>query len=153
MSWYPSHMPTLAQQALRLRAAQPRSSIRFDHRGNRMVWHGRLQPTAASDTYLTRIIYSRRRANPSVFIVSPGLNKRNCEPIPHRYDNGSLCLWQPAHQEWKPTYWIVDTVLGWASLWLFFYELWHACGEWLGGGEHPSASSMRSGATQLRLTT
>ena len=104
-----------------------------------MVWHGRLQPTAASKCYLTRITCSRQRPTPLVFIVSPGLTKPNCEPIPHRYGDGSLCLWQPAYREWQPTYWMTDTVLGWASLWLFFYELWHASGEWLGGGEHPAA--------------
>ena len=140
MSTYRSWVPTLAQQAFRLKAAQPDSSVRFSDRGNRMVWHGRLQPTAASERYLTRIIYLRQRLSPSVFIVSPGLTGRNCEPIPHRYSDGNLCLWQPAYREWRPTYWIVDTVLGWASLWLFFYELWHASGEWLGGGEHPAVS-------------
>ena len=140
MNSYSSRVPTLPQQALRLKAAQPGSSVRFSHRGNRMVWHGRLQPTAASESYLTRIICSRQRPSPRVFVVSPGLTRRNCEAIPHRYNDGSLCLWQPAYQEWQPAYWIVDTVLGWASLWLLFYELWHASGEWLGGGEHPATT-------------
>ena len=105
-----------------------------------MVWNGQLQPTPASDRYSTRIIYSRRRRSPKVIVISPKLTRRNFEPIPHRYGDGSLCLWQPAYGEWNPAYWIAETVLGWASLWLFFYELWHATGEWLGGGEHPVAS-------------
>ena len=74
---------------------------------------------------------------PRVFVVSPTLLELRGNPIPHRYSDGSLCLWQPAYREWRPTYWIAETIIGWAALWLFFYELWHACGEWLGGGEHP----------------
>lgn len=134
---YHSQTPTLAQQAFRLRAAQPGSTVRFDRRGSRMVWDGRLSPTATSDRYHTRIVCSRQQPQPRVFIVSPALIERDGEAIPHRYDDTSLCLWQPAYHEWQPAYWIADTVIGWTALWLFFYELWHACGEWLGGGEHP----------------
>lgn len=36
--------------------------------------------------------------------------------------------------------WLVDSVLLWASLWLFFYEVWLATGDWLGGGEHPDVN-------------
>ncbi len=32
---------------------------------------------------------------------------------------------------------LADTILPWASLWLFYYEVWLATGEWVGGGEHP----------------
>ena len=32
-----------------------------------------------------------------------------------------------------------ETIVPWASLWLYYYEVWHATGEWLGGGEHPIA--------------
>ena len=134
---YASETPTLAQQATRLRSAQPSSSVRFDHRGNRMVWTGRLQPTPLSDAYITRIIYTRQQLQPRVFVVTPVLTERAGEAIPHTYGDGGLCLWQPAYQEWRANYWIAETIIGWTSLWLFFYELWHVCGEWLGGGEHP----------------
>ena len=30
-----------------------------------------------------------------------------------------------------------NSVLLWASVWLFFYEVWTVTGKWLGGGEHP----------------
>ena len=140
---YRSQIPSLAQQALRLKAAQPESSIRFDQRGNRMVWDGRLKPTAASEIYQTRIVCTRQQPRPRVFITAPTLVERNEESIPHRYDDSSLCLWRPAYREWQPAYWIADAVIGWTSLWLFFYELWHACGEWLGGGEHPPCQPVR----------
>jgi len=32
---------------------------------------------------------------------------------------------------------LADTILPWASLWFFYYEIWLATGEWVGGGEHP----------------
>ncbi len=134
---YRTQAPTLAQQAFRLKMAQPGSSVRFDKHGNRMVWDGCLSPTAISDIYQTRIICTRQQPRPLVFIVAPTLLELNGEPIPHRYEDNSLCLWQPAYHEWRSAFWIAETVIGWTSLWLFFYELWHACGEWLGGGEHP----------------
>lgn len=90
-----------------------------------------------SDFYTTRIIYTRQQLQPRIFIVEPVLTERSGEAIPHLYPDGGLCLWQPAYREWRPSYWIAETIIGWASLWLFFYELWHSCGEWLGGGEHP----------------
>lgn len=121
MYTYASQVPTLPQQAFRLKAAQPGSSVRFDQRGNRMTWDGRLSPTAASDMYHTRIICTRQQPQPRVFIVSPTLTERDGEAIPHRYGDNSLCLWQPAYQEWRPAYWIAETVIGWTSLWLFFY--------------------------------
>lgn len=105
-----------------------------------MIWNGHISPTAASDSYQTRIICTRKHPRPRVFIVAPALVELDGEEIPHRYGDNSLCLWQPAYREWRSAYWIADTVIGWASLWLFFYELWHACGEWLGGGEHPADS-------------
>jgi len=35
---------------------------------------------------------------------------------------------------------IADTIIAWASEWLFFYELWLATGEWHGGGHDPTSS-------------
>ena len=104
---------------------------------------GGWKPTAASEIYQTRIVCTRQQPRPRVFITAPTLVERNEESIPHRYDDSSLCLWQPAYREWQPAYWIADAVIGWTSLWLFFYELWHACGEWLGGGEHPPCQPVR----------
>ena len=31
---------------------------------------------------------------------------------------------------------ISNTIIPWTIEWLYFYELWLATGEWLGGGEH-----------------
>jgi hypothetical protein len=29
---------------------------------------------------------------------------------------------------------VADTTVPWTALWLYHYEVWHATGEWLGGG-------------------
>lgn len=32
---------------------------------------------------------------------------------------------------------LADTIVVWASEWLFFYESWLLTGDWLGGGHEP----------------
>jgi hypothetical protein len=39
---------------------------------------------------------------------------------------------------------LADTVVPWTSEWLFFYEVWHATGLWLGGGTHPNRPEHQS---------
>ena len=51
-------------------------------------------------------------------------------------DNGRLCLHFPG--EWDPRMLISETIIPWASEWLYFHELWLATGEWHGGGHNPS---------------
>lgn len=136
--------PTLAQQAAKLRAAQPQSKLRFDQAGDRLVWFGYLQPTALSDQYGVRIEVMRsKRMVPDVYVESPMLKDRHDGSVPHLYDRSraKLCLWLPGRGEWSNRMWIVDSVLLWASEWLFFYETWLATGEWLGGGEHPRSDN------------
>lgn len=53
------------------------------------------------------------------------------------YGQKTLCLYRPSKNEWDSPMSLADTVLPWTSLWLFYYEIWLATGEWLGGGEHP----------------
>lgn len=132
--------PTLAQQGARLRAAQRESKLQFDQAGNRLIWVGHLQPTSLSVRYQVRIDVRRSRGMiPDVYVESPKLEDRHDGTVPHLYDRecARLCLWHPDRGEWSARMWIVDSVLLWASEWLFFYEIWLATGEWLGGGEHP----------------
>ncbi len=132
--------PTLAQQGCRLRAVQPNSTLHFDQAGNRLIWIGHLQPTALSDRYRVRIDVRRsKRMIPNVYVEAPKLEDRHNGKVPHLYDRkrAELCLWHPERGEWTARMWIVDSVLPWASEWLFFYEIWRATGGWLGGGEHP----------------
>ena len=87
--------------------------------------------------YKIRILYSIS-TSPEVYVVSPGLQCRaNGRPIPHMYSKKNLCLYLPRSGEWEPDLFIADTIVPWTSLWLYHYEVWHATGSWLGGGQHP----------------
>jgi hypothetical protein len=75
----------------------------------------------------------------AVRVLSPALARRAAAPdkcIPHLYREGDLCLYDPGIEtekgDWNRTMLIADTIVPWASEWLFFYELWHATGIWHG---------------------
>lgn len=107
------------------------------------TWTGILQPTPASDRYTVKIQYSLSDV-PNVWVISPQLLERPTgEKIPHVYGGNRLCLYLPGSGEWERTKLIAETIVPWASLWLYYYELWHATGEWLGGGIHPDVSTLR----------
>ena len=129
---------------MRLKLVQPNSSLRIDQKGRRLVWKGWLQPTAVSERYQVRIeAFRSPKKVPKTYVESPALKQRNGESAPHLYSvrRAQLCLWYPGRGEWSPRMWFADSILLWASLWLFFYEVWLATGDWLGGGEHPKSGN------------
>jgi len=98
---------------------------------------GQLQPSELSDTY-TVCVNQKGGRSPEVKVLDPELRQgRNGEKIPHMYSQERLCLYLPGSGEWKPDDPIAHTILPWALMWLYFYEIWHATGEWRGGGIHP----------------
>lgn len=98
---------------------------------------GDLQPSELSAVY-TVSVRQRGGRNPEVRVLSPRLEAGpDGEPIPHMYGQERLCLFVPGSDEWKPDAPLAYTILPWSSLWLYFYEVWKATGEWLGGGIHP----------------
>lgn len=99
-----------------------------------------MQPTPLSTKYRIRIQYARD-IFPEVSVITPALIKRSeQDKIPHTYPNGHLCLYLPWAKEWTQNMLISETIVPWTSLWLYYYEIWHATGGWLGGGEHPLES-------------
>jgi hypothetical protein len=105
---------------------------------NVMTWTGPIRPSALGEEYQVRITY-KLGEKPQVTVVSPELHGReNGSRIPHVYPGKRLCLYFPAAREWGPDKLIADTIVPWAALWLYHYENWHATGEWLGGGIHPT---------------
>lgn len=66
------------------------------------------------------------------------------ERIPHVYPGKRLCLYLPRSGEWTHEKYISETIVPWTSLWFYYYEVWDATGEWLGGGEHPSSGEKES---------
>lgn len=109
-----------------------------DWNKNVVTWTGDLQPTPLSEKYTVRIVYSLGMDQPDVTVIFPELVKRNDESIPHVYPGNKLCLFRPKKKEWTKEKLISKTIVPWSSLWLYYYELWHVTGEWLGGGEHPN---------------
>lgn len=104
------------------------------------TWTGTITPLNGCESYLVRIGYRLQKA-PRVVVLSPPLtNRGDGERIPHRFSDGSLCLYFPRYGEWTPNDFIADTMLPWASLWLYYYEVWGATGVWHGGGLHPGSA-------------
>jgi hypothetical protein len=105
-----------------------------------------VSPTSIGEEYQFRLEYAER-GGPRVWIEDPPLRPRTPGgTIPHTYWNGSgssprPCLYHPSKGEWRPYNTIATTIIPWLFEWLFFYEIWHATGEWHGGGEHPSGNS------------
>ncbi len=99
---------------------------------NRVTWTGDLQPSPISETYAVDIQYTLR-GRPKVTVLQPVLRMRpSGEKVPHTFSDGSICL--HLHQDWTPMMFVADTTVPWLALWLYYYEVWHATGEWLGGG-------------------
>ena len=117
-------------------------TLRLRRRGAEFVWTGQLQPTDVSAVYTVNITYADGSI-PKVRVVAPVLTPRpGADRVPHTYDNGTrLCLYAPLGDEWRSTRPISLTIVPWTCLWLYYYELWHATGEWLGGGHDPNGSS------------
>ena len=124
---------TLLQQDQRMRTLHPQLKlVRLTFRG--VVWQGNITPSPLSETYQVRVSYGLNGV-PRIFVISPKLIGRADNPkIPHLYRDGGLCLYLPRLGEWNSYKFIADTIVPWTSLWLVYYEAWHAMGEWYGGG-------------------
>jgi hypothetical protein len=128
----PMPMP---QQIARMRSLYPNLALTSWHAG-RTRWSGELQPTDMSDRYLVAIDY-RLKHPPEVSVLAPELRcHENGAPVPHRFSDGTLCLYLTNSGEWTPRAAIAETTVPWTALWLYYYEVWLATGLWLGGGVH-----------------
>jgi len=128
---------TVSQQAYILSSMYPDSHGKF-HK-NKLDWTGIIVPTPLSRLYTVNIIY-RQGCNPRTYVQDPQLSLLPGKKLPHVYDQieQRLCLYYPNCRtpQWNESMHIAKTIVPWASEWLFFYELWLATGEWLGGGIH-----------------
>ncbi len=125
---------TLDEQVARTRFRWPQFDSRI--KSGRLTITGCVQPTVLSDVYVVRVEYERGSA-PRAFVISPELRSRPDEGIPHVYHGPRPCLYLPRAREWTSAMPIASTIIPWLVVWLFYYEMWHATGTWLGGGEHP----------------
>lgn len=127
---------TLAQQAAGLRSLYPDAACYIDR--NHLLWKGTLVPTPLSAAYEIKLTYAIG-TSPKTYVISPRLFVPEGKSLPHMYDHieQRICTYYPLGKpDWKPSMHIARTLVPWASEWLFFYELWLATGEWLGGGIH-----------------
>lgn len=126
---------TVPQQLWRMRELYPQFTFTWER--GLIRWTGDIQPTDASCRYRIAISY-RLEQTPKVNVLSPRLVDRgDGKPIPHRHKEGNLCLYLTNSGEWTIDQYIAETFVPWTSLWLYYYEVWLATGEWLGGGVHP----------------
>lgn len=131
----------LAKQKLLVRRDWPTFSAVI--KGNVLIARGTLKPTQITAEYSVRIEY-QLGSPPKAFVEDPKLTRRAGAadtPIPHTYDGTSPgkerpCVFYP-REDWSPTKAVSKTVIPWLMAWLVDYELWHATGEWMGGGRHP----------------
>ena len=115
--------------------------FKYSRRNNLPTWHGPLQPTEASPVYTVKIVYQfagRHSKSPKVWVKSPEIRP----DAPHRYDDGSLCLYFPPERNWTPYKFISETVVPWTALWLVFYEIWLDTDHWY-GPESPHTGTKR----------
>jgi hypothetical protein len=106
-------------------------------RSGKLTAVGDLVPSPLSATYTVRIAL-QGGGRPEVRVVSPELKARDDGgQIPHMYGQERLCLYLPWAGQWTAEKPIAVTIVPWASMWLYFYEVWRATGEWLGGGVEP----------------
>lgn len=101
-----------------------------------------LQPTVISEKYHLMVIYEQN-SWVKVFVIDKELIvPANRSKLPHVYNSKEqqLCLYSPSKKEWDGFDCIVDTIIPWASEWLYYYELWIPEGKWYGGGhnEYPN---------------
>jgi hypothetical protein len=128
----------LFRQASDLRSKYPTSRPTWG-RGQPLRWVGDVRPTRLSDTYTVEICWDGRRSRPTVRVLKPTLKVLPGQQLPHTFGDGSLCLHFDG--EWSSEMLISDTIIPWASEWLYYYELWLATGEWTGGGHMPMAKA------------
>lgn len=90
------------------------------------MWVGELTPCETA--YRVTIVYYNR--TPRVHVVDPDI----LPDAPYRNADGSLGLYYPPDGSWTPKKLIANTIVPWACLWLYFYEVWVTTGTWYGEG-------------------
>lgn len=131
---------TLREQADRIRMGWPSFTVRATN--DQLVAVGRMQPTSLNDIYRVRIVYEIGEP-PKAYVDHPPLRSRgDGHQIPHVYPGPRPCLYLPGGAEWSNRRSLARTIIPWLALWLYYYELWHATGEWRGGGVEHGAPAL-----------
>lgn len=127
-------------QGKRLKTIFPNSDFTILEHGKGIRWEGEIQPTPICQIYRISIVFWFDK-HPTTKVISPQLLIREGEKLPHVYSQikKQLCLYYPIDKEWHSSLWIAETIVPWASEWLYHYENWTVTGNWQGGGiDHES---------------
>lgn len=136
------HALSFDQQIYRMSVVWPDFNLVQARRQVEAIWKGLLQPSPLSERYLVQLQF-QPSWNPRVRVLTPELKVREgFKDLPHINPGGSLCL--HVMGDWQPWMCIADYIVPWVSTWLYFYEVWYATGNWLGGGTHPDKPEHRS---------
>ncbi len=134
---------SIEEQRTAMAAAWPAFVARgFNRELQQARWVGEVQPQFARFTLDVRY---RLGDTPYVRVLHPALVRLpdNVEgQLPHVYppaDDPTLCLFDPALDQWDSSMAIAETTVPWATDWIACYELWLMTGRWTGGGRHGSA--------------
>lgn len=132
--YFKARVLTLGQQAARMTALHPQFQTAWGP--SAITWTGPIRPSELSDEYLVCITHNQNsRSKPEVRVLNPKLQDRSDGArVPHVYPGRRPCLYYPRFGEWGPDKFIAQTIVPWTALWLYYYEVWHATGSWLGGG-------------------
>ena len=96
-----------------------------------------IKPTVVSKEYKIKLNATKSSKKVNIYVVEPKVSQfENGKKVPHLYSDASLCLFYPKYNEWNYSELWSETLIPWASLWLYYYEVWQETGEWLGGGIH-----------------
>lgn len=137
------HQFTLDEQIFHMATRWPDFRLVRRRRQAEAAWNGKIRPSPLSEDYTVSLSIRTGRP-PEVRVLNPELKPRDgVDGLPHVYPDGSLCLHQSG--EWHPGMLAAETVVPWASAWLYFYEIWHATSFWLGGGTHADRPEHRCG--------
>lgn len=130
-------IPTNIQKA-RIKNLFKDGVFKGTRKSNDFIYELNITPTPLSKSYTIQLRYKNHI--PTVYVISPmplelhGKEKR----LPHIYNQKEqrICLYYPSNDEWDSSQYLADTIIPWASEWLFHYEIWLSTGEWQGGGIH-----------------
>jgi hypothetical protein len=108
-------------------------------RAGRLTWRYPATPSPLGRDYDIRIEF-KQGSRPDSFVDAPDLHVlAKGRRIPHLYRQRPprLCLYLPKTYEWQSWMRLDQTVVPWATLWLFYFEEWLVSDAWKGGGMHP----------------
>ena len=120
----PAHKPlTAAMNDAMIRRRFPQ----FKYSRAQSAWTGTLRPSDQSPPYVVRITY-RPNMKPKVEVLQPEIKANT----PHRFSDGSLCLYYELDGSWHSGLHLAATLIEWTAEWLYFYEHWLTTGTWHG---------------------